>query len=98
MSHRNIHARNALAAAAFVATALSMSYQAAQAQPVRIGQGAQIPSVATSYDPCGANQYGCYSPYGACDNYQPGCAGPYDNGYKPYDYDQNKDQYGRQYR
>ncbi|MFI2233920.1 hypothetical protein [Nocardia testacea] len=44
-------------------------------------------------DPCGANQYGCHAPYGACDNYQPGCAGPYDSGIEPYDYDQNRPYY-----
>lgn len=91
MSRRKICPVRVVVAAMFVATALSMSFGSAAAHPVPAAPGSG--SFAQQYDPCGTNQYGCHAPYGACDTYQPGCAGPHDPGYKPYDYDDNREDY-----
>jgi hypothetical protein len=80
---------------ALIVAALSMSSHTAGANAVSFrASGTVITSFSRQPDPCGSNRYGCYAPYGACDSYKPGCAGPYDPGYKPYDYDQNKSKYG----
>ena len=94
MSHRGVHLARAAAALVLITSAFSISFQVAEATPVPPGTGSEIVSVSGPYDPCGSNRYGCYAPYGACDTYQPGCAGPNDSGYKPYDYDQNRQNYG----